>query len=117
MLHAPRPRLYAHSLYAVQPLDRRAAAHGRVSRPCVPVASRRSAGRSTWRARMPQHAKSILVVEDDAETREVLSAVLRFEGYQVLSAADGKQALDLLHHSALPHLILLDLMMPNMDGW
>jgi CheY-like chemotaxis protein len=62
-------------------------------------------------------SQSILIVEDDPETREVLSAILRFEGYKVLTAADGQQALDVLQGRELPSMILLDLMMPNKDGW
>jgi len=57
----------------------------------------------------------ILIVDDDADTRETLSDVLGDEGYSVLGAADGLEALELLR-SVTPRLILLDLNMPSMDG-
>ncbi|HEY7427290.1 MAG TPA: response regulator transcription factor [Gemmataceae bacterium] len=59
----------------------------------------------------------ILVVDDDLLTREVLSLVLGAEGYRVTTADDGLAALDQLHHGEHPDLIVLDLMMPVMDGW
>ena len=57
----------------------------------------------------------VLVVEDDHAIREVLMLVLDAEGYDVLSATNGLQALGEVRHSR-PDLILLDLMMPVMDG-
>ncbi len=59
----------------------------------------------------------ILVVDDDLATREALVLVLGAEGYRVTTAADGLTALDQLRHGDLPDLIILDLMMPVMDGW
>lgn len=59
----------------------------------------------------------ILVVEDDSAIREVLTDVLEGEGYEVLNAANGREAIQLLRSSTLPCLILLDLMMPVMNGW
>jgi CheY-like chemotaxis protein len=61
--------------------------------------------------------KSILVVEDDADIRDALAQILEFEGYQVICAANGQEALEYLKDSEKPGLILLDLMMPVMDGW
>jgi CheY-like chemotaxis protein len=62
--------------------------------------------------------KTVLVVEDDADIREGLSALLDAEGYPVMLAGDGREALDVLsHESTTPGLILLDLMMPRMNGW
>jgi len=59
----------------------------------------------------------ILVVEDNAEIRDALVALLRDEGYQAAGASNGKEALELLTAMARPpSLILLDLMMPGMDG-
>lgn len=58
--------------------------------------------------------KKILVVEDDDSTREALSQILEMQGYLTLSASNGREALETLHHS--PDLILLDLRMPVMDG-
>ncbi len=59
----------------------------------------------------------ILVVEDDASTRNALCDFLELEGYQVESARDGIEALNYVHHHKRPCLIILDLMMPRMDGW
>jgi CheY-like chemotaxis protein len=59
----------------------------------------------------------ILVVEDDEALREGLADALLLEGYRVESAENGQTALRLLKAGARPCLILLDLMMPVMDGW
>ena len=60
----------------------------------------------------------VLVVEDDSDIRFGLSVVLEDEGHRVLTAADGREALDRLRSNSVPPcLILLDLMMPGMDGW
>jgi CheY-like chemotaxis protein len=64
-----------------------------------------------------QGKRSILIVEDDSDLREALSAVLRDEGYFVAMAADGREALDRLRRQWRPSLILLDLTMPVMNGW
>lgn len=61
--------------------------------------------------------RSILIVDDDAAIRRELTEVLAAEGYPVASAADGRQALAWLRGHPEPALILLDLMMPVMDGW
>jgi CheY-like chemotaxis protein len=58
----------------------------------------------------------LLVVEDDRDLREVLSESLRFEGYEVEEAADGVDALARLQEGVRPTLIILDLIMPRMDG-
>ena len=60
---------------------------------------------------------SILIVEDDAATRDALSIILEDEGFRVTTAANGREAIDLLQGSYRPNVILLDLMMPVMDGW
>ncbi|BDG04041.1 response regulator [Anaeromyxobacter oryzae] len=59
----------------------------------------------------------ILLVEDDLSIRETIAELLAEEGYAVTCAANGAEALDLLSSDAAPSLILLDLMMPVMDGW
>ncbi len=59
--------------------------------------------------------KTILVVEDDLDIREVMRMVLEASGYGVLEASDGAEALVAVRAHA-PGLILLDLMMPGMDG-
>ena len=60
--------------------------------------------------------KCVLVIEDDANIRDVLKLALNFEGYDVVTAKNGKEGLDVLE-TAKPGLILLDLMMPVMNGW
>ena len=60
--------------------------------------------------------KKILVVEDDTPILEMLNWTLTDAGYEVLLAADGETALKFATESA-PDLILLDLMMPRMNGW
>jgi CheY-like chemotaxis protein len=62
-------------------------------------------------------ASRILIVEDDADFRDTLAELLQFEGYQVTQAGNGREALAHLRQSAPPCLILLDLMMPEMNGW
>ncbi len=60
----------------------------------------------------------ILVVEDDADILEVVTQLLELEGFEVLKAGNGQVAIDLLEKTELlPHLILLDLMMPVKDGF
>ena len=60
----------------------------------------------------------VLVVEDDADIRETVAELLIEEGYGVQTANSGREALDYLAvAAALPDVVLLDLMMPVMDGW
>ena len=61
--------------------------------------------------------RRILVVEDDDELRSALSDSLMVEGYDVSTASNGLEALNSLKHGPTPLLILLDLMMPVMNGW
>ncbi len=58
---------------------------------------------------------NILVADDDRDIVEVISIFFTQEGYNVLKAYDGKQAIDIVDKNEI-HLILLDIMMPNMDG-
>jgi CheY-like chemotaxis protein len=66
---------------------------------------------------MANEMKTILVVEDDNGIRDSLKALLEMEGYDVLLATNGEEALAVLKSSRRPKLILLDLMMPVMDGF
>lgn len=59
---------------------------------------------------------TILLVEDDPDVAEAMLDVLLDEGYDAVHASNGREALELLHGSECPSLILLDLMMPEMDG-
>ena len=59
----------------------------------------------------------VFIVEDDADTREMLGRFLELQGYRVETAVNGKQALERLQSGARAGVIVLDLMMPVMDGW
>lgn len=60
----------------------------------------------------------VLVVDDDIDIREALAELLEDHGYQVAMAANGAEALELLVSGrARPQVMLLDLMMPVMNGW
>jgi len=59
---------------------------------------------------------SILIVEDDDGVRDTIAGILRDEGYTVETASNGAAALRRLREQPAPSLILLDLMMPEMDG-
>ncbi|MFP7298711.1 response regulator transcription factor [Neobacillus niacini] len=58
----------------------------------------------------------ILVVDDDSHIRELIGVILSKEGFTIIEASDGKEALSLLEAERID-LIILDIMMPNMDGW
>jgi CheY-like chemotaxis protein len=60
---------------------------------------------------------SILVVDDEEDIRDSMRQILEYEGFQVRTASNGREGLDLLEAVTEPCLILLDLMMPVMDGW
>ncbi len=62
-------------------------------------------------------SKIILIVEDDSNILFALSLFLEGEGYTVFGAENGLVALHLLREHGMPHLILLDMVMPVMDGW
>ncbi|MET0503225.1 MAG: response regulator, partial [Candidatus Binatia bacterium] len=64
---------------------------------------------------MSRFRAKVLVVDDDAATRDGLTALLETWGYSVVAAADGKAAINLCEKE-LPHAIVTDLMMPNMNG-
>src|SRR3954467_15049369 len=61
--------------------------------------------------------RRILVVEDDPEILGALSGLLEEEGYDVQSVGDARVALEQLRGGLRPEVIILDLMMPGMDGW
>ena len=63
--------------------------------------------------------KTVLLAEDDVEIRDILQDLLEAEGYDVVPASHGRQALEFLQGSRetkLPDLVVLDLMMPLVDG-
>lgn len=59
----------------------------------------------------------ILVVDDDAGSRNALTTLLKDEGFTVVGLPGGREALEYLRASPPPKLIVLDLMMPDVDGW
>jgi CheY-like chemotaxis protein len=61
-------------------------------------------------------SKVVLVVDDDKDLRDTLVDVLQEEGYEAIAASSGQEALKLLQEGARPGIILLDMMMPGMDG-
>ena len=62
-------------------------------------------------------ALKILVVDDEARMRKLVKDFLSIKGFTVLEAADGEAAIDLFFNQKDIALILLDIMMPKMDGW
>jgi CheY-like chemotaxis protein len=66
---------------------------------------------------MGEH-KCVLVVDDEADVRESIADALSGRGWDVLEAGNGAEALEVLHETTTPpDVILLDIMMPVMDGW
>ena len=59
---------------------------------------------------------TVLLVEDHPDVRDMMSLALQFAGHRVVTAANGRDALEVLHRER-PCVVLLDLMMPVMDGW
>jgi CheY-like chemotaxis protein len=59
---------------------------------------------------------SVLIVEDERDLRDMLAGIIVRAGYDVVTARDGREALELMS-SAGPDIVLLDLMMPVMNGW
>ena len=58
----------------------------------------------------------VLVVDDDEALRDAMTAFLETEGFHTVTASDGQEAIELLQRGMHPCLILLDLMMPRLDG-
>ncbi len=63
-----------------------------------------------------QRQPKILIVDDDPDIREAISAVLEHYSYEVITASDGEEGLGKLKNER-PDLMILDLLMPNMDGF
>ena len=63
------------------------------------------------------HSHRVLLIDDDPLVREAVEALLHIEGYRVVTAAEGQEALDRLRDGFEPCVIVLDLMMPVKDGW
>jgi CheY-like chemotaxis protein len=65
----------------------------------------------------PRAEPYVLIVEDDADLRDMMAQLLLLEGFSAQAVGNGREALDYLREGDPPDLILLDLMMPVMDGW
>jgi two-component system chemotaxis response regulator CheY len=63
------------------------------------------------------HRARVLVVDDDVDALNSISEILESEGFDTICAQDGQEAWKLMHEVPTPDLIVLDLMMPKMDGW
>jgi CheY-like chemotaxis protein len=63
------------------------------------------------------HFASVLVVDDDDEIRDAICGILEAEGFTTMSADNGVSALKSMDRGRRPCVVLLDLMMPIMDGW
>ncbi len=61
--------------------------------------------------------RTVLIVEDDPDSREMFVELLRGGGYSVISTCNGKDAMNFLAVNSPPDVILLDMFMPEMDGW
>jgi CheY-like chemotaxis protein len=68
-------------------------------------------------AQLLASAPTLLVVDDDAGITRALSNLLEDEGYRVIAAENGKRGMELVDAGLRPSAIILDLMMPVMDGW
>ncbi|AZZ37930.1 hypothetical protein CIK05_14340 [Bdellovibrio sp. qaytius] len=66
---------------------------------------------------MSSITNKILLVEDDIDIKDNLKAFLEMENFEVTSVSNGKQAIEILKNEGRPRLILLDLMMPIMNGY
>jgi CheY-like chemotaxis protein len=78
----------------------------------------RITARRRWQRALAVHAtpmKRVLIVEDDADLRDMMAMLLHLEGFETVAAANGALALQLL--DVRLDAIVLDLMMPVMDGW
>ena len=65
----------------------------------------------------PSSPCPVLIVEDDDDLRDMMAQMLTLEGFDAAAVANGREALEYLHSASPPNVILLDLMMPVMDGW
>jgi CheY-like chemotaxis protein len=65
---------------------------------------------------METNSKQVLIVDDDSDIRDAITQILEYEGFEVATASNGQEGINLLSGTR-PALILLDLMMPVMNGW
>lgn len=69
-----------------------------------------------WDRPRSAHAPSVLIVDDDPSIRSMLGFLFDDEGFEVSEAADGQEAIELLAGTTVPDAMVLDLMMPRLDG-
>jgi CheY-like chemotaxis protein len=62
-------------------------------------------------------AQTVMVIEDDATIREGIKTILQRHGYDVIAVENGRDALELLMKRLKPDVILLDMLLPVLDGW
>ncbi|MGH9443432.1 MAG: response regulator transcription factor [Thermoanaerobaculia bacterium] len=62
-------------------------------------------------------SKAVLVIEDDHDTQDAICGLLEYSGYRAVGVSNGREALEFLKDHAAPNVIVLDLMMPVMNGW
>jgi CheY-like chemotaxis protein len=93
-----------------------AAADLTLGQPQSPQRHRNESTASSSRPSIARHCP-VLIVEDDSDLREMMAQLLTLEGFQSATVANGKEALKYLSGGDTPNVILLDLMMPVMDGW
>lgn len=67
-------------------------------------------------AMQPENAEKILIVDDEKDIRKLVGIYLKKQGYQILEAENGKQAIDLVRENSDIDLIIMDIMMPEMSG-
>jgi CheY-like chemotaxis protein len=85
---------------------------------CTALAMNPAHGSHTTGPRIaPESRGRVLVIEDERDIRDALAEALSFEGYDVVVACNGRDALRCLRGGPLPDVILLDLVMPEMSGW
>lgn len=73
-------------------------------------------GEQQWPSPAPSRHRSVLIVDDDPSIRAMLGFLFEDEGFEVSEASDGAEALDLLRQGSPPDAMVLDLMMPRVDG-
>src|SRR4051812_35668038 len=78
-------------------------------------APRKPSSFSLYASRMPDSAARILLVDDEAAVQKLLTYPLRKEGYEVVGAVDGREALDAFAAQRFD-LVILDIMLPRLDG-
>jgi two-component system, chemotaxis family, chemotaxis protein CheY len=61
--------------------------------------------------------KRVLIIDDDADIRTAVADILEDEGFDVATAENGIEGLQVLETGPRPNVILLDIMMPQLDGW